>query len=55
MKIRLRLADGGIKCQLHRFQAQDRQAKSAKAQPAPESRGISEDSLKKAEEKLKLL
>jgi hypothetical protein len=51
----VRLADGGIKCQLHRFQTQDRLAQLAKIKDGAGPRGISDESLHKAEEKLNLL
>jgi hypothetical protein len=51
----VRLAEGGIKCQLHRFRAQDRIAEAAKNKGKPETPGISDESLNEAERKLKLL
>ena len=51
----VRLAEGGIKCELHRFRAQDRAAQAAKQRNPAERPGISDESLRAAEEKLKLL
>lgn len=51
----VRLAEGGIKCELHRFRHEDRAAEAA-TQASPADRpGISPESLRIAEEKLKLL
>jgi hypothetical protein len=51
----VRLAEGGIKCELHRFHSQDRAATAAKQKARAERPGISEESLRIAEEKLRLL
>ena len=51
----VRLAEGGIKCELHRFRTQDRAAQAAKRKNPAERPGISEESLRLAEEKLHLL
>jgi hypothetical protein len=48
----VRLAEGGIKCELHKFQVQDR---AAAAERKNHQGGISEESLRLAEEKLRLL
>jgi len=51
----VRLAEGGIKCELHKFRTEERAAQAAKANTPPEKRGISEEALRLAEEKLKLM
>lgn len=51
----VRLAEGGIKCELHKFHHQDRAAEAAKQKSPAEKPGISDESLRAAEEKLKLL
>src|SRR5882672_10755491 len=51
----VRLAEGGIKCELHKYHHQDRSAEAAKQKAITERPGISEESLRIAEEKLKLL
>jgi hypothetical protein len=51
----VRLAEGGIKCELHKFRSEDRAAEAAKQNTPPEARGISEESLHTAEAKLNLL
>src|SRR4029077_178996 len=50
-----RLAEGGIKCELHKFRVQDRSAEAAKAATPAQTPGISDESLHTAEQKLKLL
>lgn len=50
----VRLSEGGIKCGLHKIRLQDRAAQFAKKITAQE-RGITDDSLHQAEQKLKLL
>jgi hypothetical protein len=51
----VRLAEGGIKCEIHKFRAQDRAAETAKATKSTERPGISDEALHTAEDKLKLL
>src|SRR2546428_443461 len=51
----VRLAEGGIKCELHKFHHQDRCAQAARQKSPSEKPGISDESLRIAEEKLKLL
>jgi len=51
----VRLAEGGIKCELHKFRHDDRAAEAAKQKNTSERPGISDESLHRAEEKLKLL
>jgi hypothetical protein len=51
----VRLAEGGIKCDLHKFHHQDRAAEAARQATTTEKPGISDESLRIAEEKLKLL
>ena len=51
----VRLAEGGIKCELHKFHAKDRAAQAASQNTAPTTPGISEESLRAAERSLKLL
>jgi hypothetical protein len=51
----VRLAEGGIKCQLHKFHEEDRAAEIARQKNPPEKRGISDEALRLAEQKLKLL
>jgi hypothetical protein len=51
----VRLAEGGIKCDVHTFHHQDRAAAAAKEKKPSEKPGISDESLRIAEEKLKLL
>jgi hypothetical protein len=51
----VRLAEGGIKCELHRFRTQDRAAELAKRKYPAENPGVSEETLLKAEQKLNLL
>jgi hypothetical protein len=52
----VRLAEGGIKCELHKFHTDDRTAQIAKQNRASDEQpGISDESLQKAEQKLKLL
>ena len=50
----VRLADGGIRCRTHKFNAEDRARESARRN-TPRPGGISEESLHLAEAKLKLL
>ncbi len=50
----VRLAEGGIKCELHKFRQQDRAAEAAKHEHgSSETPGISDQTLETAEEKLK--
>jgi hypothetical protein len=51
----VRLAEGGIKCEMHKFHAQDRSTEIANATTPPTKPGISEHSLHTAEESLKIL
>lgn len=51
----VRLAEGGIKCALHKFHHQDRAAEAAKAKTPAAKPGISDESLRLAEEKLNLM
>jgi len=51
----VRLAEGGIKCELHKFRHQDRSAEAAKQKTPADQPGISDESLRLAEEKLKLM
>jgi len=51
----VRLAEGGIKCELHKFRHQDRSAEAAKQKTPTDQPGISDESLRLAEEKLKLM
>jgi hypothetical protein len=51
----VRLAEGGIKCQLHKFRAQDRAAEAEKRKKPAGPRGISDEALRLAEERLRLL
>jgi hypothetical protein len=51
----VRLAEGGIKCDLHQEHHQDRAAEAAKQKSVGERPGISEEALSHAEQKLKLL
>jgi hypothetical protein len=51
----VRLAEGGIKCELHKYHQQDRSAEVAKQNDKAEKPGISDEALRIAEEKLKLL
>jgi hypothetical protein len=51
----VRLADGGIKCDLHKFHIEDRVAQAAKAKAPAQTPGISEESLRLAQEKLNLM
>jgi hypothetical protein len=50
----VRLAEGGIKCELHKYHHQDRVAEVAKQQGKTETPGVSDQTLETAEEKLKL-
>jgi len=50
-----RLSDGHLRHERHRTQEAERQAALAKAKCPPAKRGISEESLKKAEDRLNLL
>ena len=49
------LAEGGIKCELHKFRWDDRATEAAKQNARAEKPGISDESLHTAEQKLKLL
>src|ERR1051325_6368408 len=51
----VRLAEGGIKCELHKFRHEDRAAESARQTKSTEAPGVSPESLQTAEQKLKLL
>ena len=51
----VRLADGGIKCELHKFRTDDRDQNNAKRKTPGEKPGISDEALRAAEEKLQLL
>ena len=51
----VRLAEGGVKCLVHKFNAQDRALKAATQPTKTERPGISDSSLHNAEDKLKLL
>ena len=51
----VRLAEGSIKCDLHRNHQQERAAEVAKQKNPAERPGISDESLRAAEEKLRLL
>jgi len=51
----VRLAEGGIKCELHKYRQQDRSAEVTKQKDRVEKPGISDEALRIAEEKLKLL
>jgi hypothetical protein len=50
----VRLAEGGIKCELHKFRQQDRAAQAARQDAKSQTAGISDQALETAEEKLKL-
>ena len=50
-----RLSDGELRCERHRSQEAERQAKLAQDQRPKEKRGISDESLRKAEDKLSLM
>ena len=50
-----RLAEGGIKCELHKFRTEERAAQAAKRKAPAERPGISEEALREAEDKLNLL
>jgi hypothetical protein len=50
----VRLAEGGIKCVVHKFNSEDRETEAAK-HLNPETKGITDESLQAAETKLKLL
>ena len=50
----VRLAEGGIKCGIYKFRSQDLAAEEAKKQSTTEQPGISEESLRIAEQKLNL-
>ena len=51
----VRLAEGGIKCELHKFRNQDRAAETEQAKSQGGKKGISDESLHTAEEKLRPL
>ena len=51
----VRLAEGGIKCEVHKFRAIDRAADAAKQKSPAAKPGISDEALRIAEQKLKLL
>ena len=51
----VRLAEGGIKCDLHKYYSHDRAVEAAKQTTTAERPGISDESLQIAEEKLNLL
>jgi hypothetical protein len=51
----VRLAEGVIKCDLHQHHQQDRAADAAKQKSPTDRPGISDESLRAAEEKLRLL
>jgi len=51
----VRLAEGGIKCDLHKYHHQDRIAEATRQKAGPEQPGISDETLRIAEEKLQLL
>jgi hypothetical protein len=50
----VRLAEGGVKCQLQRYREADRAAEAAKA-TRTQRRGVTEESLREAEAKLNLM
>jgi hypothetical protein len=51
----VRLAEGGIKCQLQKYRQEDRAQEVATRNAPLEKKGISDESLRRAEEKLKLM
>jgi hypothetical protein len=51
----VRLAEGGIKCELHKFRHEDRAVELARQTKSTETPGVSPESLQTAEQKLKLL
>ena len=51
----VRLAEGGIKCELHKFRHDDRASELAKAATHAQKPGISDESLRTAEDKLNLM
>jgi hypothetical protein len=51
----VRLAEGGIKCEIHKFRAQDRSAQAADQHKPADPPGISEKALLTAEQSLRLL
>jgi hypothetical protein len=51
----VRLAEGGIKCELHKLHHQDRIAEAASHKALADKPGISDESLRIAEEKLNLM
>ena len=51
----VRLAEGSIKCEVHQIKEEDREEQKTKAALPREQRGISEEALARAEERLRLM